>query len=311
MYRDVPVYIQFYPTLKCDLACSFCFNRGIAPKVEMSIPDFEKMVSVISGWGISEMDLLGGEPTLHPRFSDMVDVLHANGMRTTVSTNGHRSVPVLESLHRKYGGGFPRVGISLNTRVISRKLRDYILTCRPVVKSVCTRKTIIPEAGRHYLSRPGIEYYLIFMDTVNETDLKTSLPFYEFLRELKMLRAVHENVKGVFCSGFVPDPGNEAVLRYARCPAGTTKLSVMPDGSVYPCYLFFRNEGFRLGNLLFDDFDAIWRSPRLDSFREFRGNTCRHTGCEIFSDCHGGCPAVSFLIRGDISAPDPRCERIW
>ena len=147
------------------------------------------------------------------------------------------------------------------------------------------------------------------MDTVSAGDLEKSLPFYEFYKKLYDIKKSHKNVEGVFCSCFVPDTSAYPVLEYVRCPAGTTKLSVLPDGSVYPCYLFFRHKEFRLGNIFEDDLSVILENQALNFFRDFKGNACPNTECEIFNKCHGGCPAISLLINGDIKAPDPRCIR--
>jgi radical SAM protein with 4Fe4S-binding SPASM domain len=293
--------------MRCDLSCSFCFNRGVTRRGDIALSDFERIVSVISSRRIGQMDILGGEPTLHPQLNEMVGILYAAGLAGTISTNGRNNVPLLKDLHRKYNNGSIRVGVSINARVISRELHDYIVTCKPMVKSVCTRSRRVPLAGRDFLSYPGIEYYLIFMDPVNRNDLEASLSFEEFLGGLNALKAAHKNVRGVFCSGFLPDRESNPVQLDARCPAGVTKLSVMPDGSVYPCYLFFSHEEFRLGNLLCDDFDVIWKNPLLGFFRKFEGNACTNTRCRLLSDCHGGCPAVGLLLWGDINAPDPRC----
>ena len=145
------------------------------------------------------------------------------------------------------------------------------------------------------------------MDTVYNDDLKTALSFPEFFQKVTALKSNHENVEGVFCSGFIPDIQTYPALQYIRCPAGTAKLTIMPDGSVYPCYLFARYDDFVLGNILYHDFNRIWKNPILDFFRNFEKNTCVNTNCELFSSCHGGCPAVSLLIYGSINAPDPRC----
>jgi len=145
------------------------------------------------------------------------------------------------------------------------------------------------------------------MDTVYKEDLKNSLPFYEFLKTLNNLKHTYKSVNGVFCSGFIPDTKKHPVLQHVRCPAGTTKISIMPDGAVYPCYLFFRHREFRLGNIVADDFKKIWKNPVLAFFRKFDKNNCINKKCELFSDCHGGCPAISFLIYNDLNAPDPRC----
>jgi radical SAM protein with 4Fe4S-binding SPASM domain len=111
----------------------------------------------------------------------------------------------------------------------------------------------------------------------------------------------------VFCSGFIPDLDQYPQLRTTRCPGGTTKLAIFPDGSVYPCNLLFGRGEYRLGNILADPFDSIWHHPALMFFRTFSGNACPRTACELHNKCHGGCPAHSQAHGGKLSEPDPRC----
>jgi len=264
------------------------------------------MISVISDAGVKEIDILGGEPTLHPEFFQIIDIINNTKLKTTISSNGY-NISLLERLSQKYNNGCIKVGISINSNVISKELHEYIIEYKPFLKSICSKKQMIPDVAKNYLKQSDMKYYLLFMDTLHKDDLKKSLPFYEFFKKIEDLKNIHKNVDGVFCSGFVPDIENYPFLQYVRCPAGTTKLSVMPDGSVYPCYLFFRDNRFRLGNIFVDDFEKIWGNPILDFFRKFQKNSCVNKNCELFSACHGGCPAVSFLIYGSINAPDPRC----
>ncbi len=133
------------------------------------------------------------------------------------------------------------------------------------------------------------------------------MPFNEFYKQLSDMKNKYPNIAGVYCGGFLPDTEKCSLLGNTRCPAGTAKLSVLPDGSVYPCYLFFRRPEFRLGNILTESFKDILESPILNYFRKFDGNKCPITTCELFSECHGGCPAISLLICNNIDAPDPRC----
>jgi radical SAM protein with 4Fe4S-binding SPASM domain len=306
MYTQSPQYIQFYPTLECDLACPFCFNRGIAPRSAMGINDFDRFLSLISDRGVKELDILGGEPTLHPEITSMIDRIYKHNLKATISTNGRNKLSLLKEIIQNYHGRIT-VGVSLNSSNVSPELHEYITTFNPIVKSVLTKERKIPDAGMTYLMRRNVDYYLLFMDTVVREDLNNSLPFYEFFRELLALKETYKTLDGVYCSGFIPDTESHPVLAHVRCPAGTTKLSVMPDGDVYPCYLFFRHKEFNLGNILRDDFEKLWNSPILAFFRNFLGNRCQKSWCPLFSSCHGGCPAVSFLICNDLGAPDPRC----
>jgi radical SAM protein with 4Fe4S-binding SPASM domain len=301
-----PRYVQFYPTLQCNLSCTFCFNRGIGTVKDISITDCARVVRCVADIGVKEIDILGGEPTLHSDFLEIVKLIWERNLEATISSNGC-NVHLLEKLSQTYKKDQIRIGVSLNSISVPGKLHEYIIKYKPILKSVCSKEVSLPESGGQYLSLPNLRYYLLYMDAVCQDDLKMSLPFCEFLKRLNGLKSIHKNVEGVFCSGFLPDDKKYPVLQYVRCPAGTTKLSIMPDGSVYPCYLFARYDNFKLGNILNDDFSRIWKSPILDFFRTFEQNSCLNKACELFHRCHGGCPAVSLLISGNIESPDPRC----
>lgn len=298
-------YIQFYPTFRCNLSCGFCFNRGISNEKEIGLNDFKTLVGAISDIGVRELDILGGEPTLHPDFIRLLDIAHKSGLKTTISTNG-TNVKLLEEAALKFKGDSIKIGISLNSDVIQEDLHRLIIKYRPILKSIYKRSRSFPETAKEFLGLSDIDYYLLYMDVLSEDDLTENVPFYNFFFMLGGLKHKHQNIDGVFC-GFIVDDEKRHVLQNVRCPAGTTKLSVMPDGSVYPCYLFFRHERFRLGNVLTDNFVEIWNHPILDYFRRFKGNRCPNKLCSLFSSCHGGCPSLGFIFHGDLDSPDPRC----
>jgi radical SAM protein with 4Fe4S-binding SPASM domain len=257
--------------------------------------------------GVTTLDLLGGEPTEHARLDELVAAIAARGMNTTLSTNGRGDLALLERLEDRYGRGTLRVGVSVNEEGLPARLRAYIASRRPMLKSVCGRGRRLPSAAADHLAREGAEYFLIFRDALCPEDLDDCLSYPEYAEWLAALRREHPRAAGVACDGFVPPPEDAGLLRHVRCPAGTTKLSVLPDGSVFPCYLLFSRPEYRLGNLLTDPFARVWHHPRLEFFRTFRGNVCTRGECAHHASCHGGCPAVSLLITGDIAAPDPRC----
>jgi radical SAM protein with 4Fe4S-binding SPASM domain len=302
-----PEYVQFFPTLRCNQTCTFCFNRGLAPVPDVEPAAFSRMLDRMRSAGVETLDLLGGEPTLHPQLEELVAAIAARRMRTTLSTNGSGDLQLLERLEDRFGRATLRVGVSLNGTHAPAPLREYIARRSPLVKSVCTRDGGLPPAAAEHLGRPGAEYFLIFRDPLRAGDLDDCLSYPAYRERLDALRARQPRVAGVACDGFVPEGAAVERLRGARCPAGTTKLSVLPDGSVYPCYLLFSRPEFRLGNLLTDSFERIWANPRLEAFRTTAGNPCPKLRCAYHQACHGGCPAVSLLVAGDLAAPDPRC----
>ena len=71
----------------CNLNCRWCYNQGNSDK----IMDFTRFVSfykrVIKD-NLSDIVLIGGEPTIHPRFIDILDVIE--NKKISLFTNGIR-----------------------------------------------------------------------------------------------------------------------------------------------------------------------------------------------------------------------------
>ncbi len=309
--RNAPDFLQFYPTLRCNMNCSFCFNRNMDASLgaspDVTLDGFGKMVRAASDAGIGHIDFLGGEPTLHPDIEALVRVARMAGIDVTLSSNGTRP-DILEKLSMAFPAPALRIGVSINTDRIGCELASYIREFRPIVKTLFDS-----EAG--VLQKPFFldpsdtetELCVIYPDAVDRRDLAHCMPFYAYYQSLVTLSAGRPNLRGVFCEGFLPADGAAASPAGRRCPAGTTKLSVLPGGDVYPCYLLFHDSRFRLGNLLEDAFSGIWENPLLDRFRKPSSNRCSRTGCELFDRCGGGCPAVGHRLTGSLSGSDPRC----
>jgi radical SAM protein with 4Fe4S-binding SPASM domain len=303
---DRPSYIQFYPTLNCNYSCPFCFNRNLPTLKDIEVNDFNTILLTLKHLGIDHIDMLGGEPFLHPHLQQLVDLIDQNGLKTTISTNGTHS-DLLTTISKTYPKKSVRIGVSLNSGKVSEDLHTYIITFKPILKSIYLKQRTLPKSCEAYVGMPGIEYFLLFMDIMNKNDIGQSVPFYRFYHDILKLKKTVENIDGVFCSGFIPDSNHYPELKFVRCPAGTTKLSLLPNGDMYPCYLFFQFHEFKLGNILVDDFNTIWYHPILNHFRTFKKNNCPKTGCSLFHSCHGGCPALSYIFYNTLKGPDPRC----
>lgn len=77
-------------TETCNLACPFCFARQTMAKTgkrEMGIGDFQRLLDFLKKNGQTEVRLMGGEPTLHSRFRDIVDCALSRGFVIRLFTN--------------------------------------------------------------------------------------------------------------------------------------------------------------------------------------------------------------------------------
>ncbi|MBS3809033.1 MAG: radical SAM protein, partial [Desulfobacterales bacterium] len=149
-----PAYIQFYPTVGCNMSCSFCFNRSL-PEIPDALPeDVEKIASTCRRLGIAHIDFLGGEPTLHPELASLVAVICQHGLRITLSSNGTRP-EALWALSRQFPEKSLRIGISINSDTLPNGLDEYIRARRPIIKSVFTHPDRLPGPYRTYIGTPS------------------------------------------------------------------------------------------------------------------------------------------------------------
>jgi radical SAM protein with 4Fe4S-binding SPASM domain len=302
--RSAPDYIQFYPTLRCNKSCDFCFNASLAPMPDMSFEDFSRMLGILAKFGTRTIDIIGGEPTLYTDLPRLIKTALLEGMQVNLSTNGTDLIQLSEI--RTHHPGI-EVGISVHDQRSVRALQEFIAKHRPIVKMVADRHIDVSLVKQILSLRPK-QFFLLYRDAMDATQLAETVPFDQF-RAFVHSTFDPSQVGTVSCSGFLPDYEHYPELLKARCPAGTTKLGIMPDGSVYPCNLFFGQREFLLGNIFSDPIDAIWLHPGLAFFRTFAGNTCPRTTCALHGRCHGGCPAHSYIHTGKRSAPEPRCQR--
>ncbi len=301
--RNGPDYIQFYPTLRCNKSCDFCFNRDMSPAPDMSLNNFRRMLVVLKGARVKTLDIIGGEPTLHPDIATFVREAVQQGLSVNLSSNG-TDLPLLAEMMQM--GQQVTVGISINDRDSLVRAKKFIGTHKPVVKSIY-RHGLDSCLVNEILSLAPQRYFLIYRDALDPAELNEAFPFHQFLSEMEK-RYDPEQVGMVYCSGFLPDTKQYPELCGVRCPAGTTKLGIMPDGSVYPCNLFFGKKEFLLGNILTDPFHAVWNINKLTFFRTAQKNSCPDRSCVLHDRCHGGCPAHSFAYTGQLEEADPRCH---
>ena len=319
----LPHFIQFYPTVRCNQRCSFCFNDGSSAVRDLPPQEALNLLDILCDLGIRELDIMGGEPFLLPWMPSFLHAAIKENVLVNISTNG--SFPdILE----KFRGVRPErisIGVSLegsspetHNRLTSSHNFEKTVTSittlvslglNPIVKTVVNRLNLheIPSII-DLMKKLGVtRYYLIHMDLFSKARpaRNITLGFVEFVKFYADTAARNSGIaiNKVNASCFEKDTLSAGV----RCAGGVRKLCIMPDGSAYPCNLFHHFPEFRLGNIFTDDFTDIWMSPKLDYFRNADKNHCRVTGCSNFVSCTGGCPAHGCFHGPDMNGTDIRC----
>ena len=109
--------IDVYITSQCNRRCTYCFlpTEFFTSGVRMTMERFAGVVSWSRRNDVGEITLLGGEPSLHPSFADMVALASVQGMKVRVVTNGAPRFRRLLSNGAIGPHNLSRVAVSLDT----------------------------------------------------------------------------------------------------------------------------------------------------------------------------------------------------
>ncbi|NWJ47022.1 MAG: radical SAM protein [Chloroflexi bacterium] len=98
-------------TRVCNLKCPYCFAgehmqeaKAAAVPPYISLDDFDKRLDFLERSGIEEARLIGGEPTLHPNFPELVRRARERNKQVVVFSNGlmpEVALSVLENLPKE------------------------------------------------------------------------------------------------------------------------------------------------------------------------------------------------------------------
>jgi radical SAM protein with 4Fe4S-binding SPASM domain len=296
-----PLVAHWAVTYRCNLHCAFCYSesgpqRPLGPDAALR----RRIVERLAEWGILEVALGGGEPTILPDFPALLESIRTAGMVPNVTTNGTvRGDAVLRALAEHAGvvhlsadrpdlldsargagvfdrlrvtarllvGAGVRVGVNLLlTPDNAGDLRSSLEALLDLgISAVTFLRPKGPWAAAHW---PG------FPDDEDMARLAGDL--LAFLATGPPLRCyVDTALRGEWArAGLLDDPEPDVL----GCGGGQRHVAVSPEGDVYPCS-HQRRAAYRMGNLLADDLDQLWdKGAGLVGRRRYLAD-CRQESC--------------------------------
>jgi SynChlorMet cassette radical SAM/SPASM protein ScmF len=94
--------IYFYLTEGCNLACRHCwlapgFDADGKTYPTLPVELFETAIREAKPLGLSGVKLTGGEPLLHPQFTQLLEIVRREELKLTIETNGVLCTPAMAS----------------------------------------------------------------------------------------------------------------------------------------------------------------------------------------------------------------------
>lgn len=305
----LPRFVQVEPVGQCNLRCQMCpiqFRRDGSPHGPLAFLAFDDFTRLLEGFGeIDELQLQGlGEPTMHPRFFDMVAWASARGIRVSTNSNltlwsERRARQCIESglsaLHVSLDAATPelyeRIRVGAHFPKVIRNLRRVMAARRAVgsplhvrVVTVLMRQNLDELAAIVRLAG-NEEVFDVFVQYLCHDFEENSLPAdYRPMRDFIHEQALDAVPRDVLARAFdaardvaartgvnlrLPplEPGTKARAA-PRCDWPWRGAYVSYRGDAMPCCMVSTPDRINFGNMLDDGVAAIWDGAAYQRFRE-------------------------------------------
>lgn len=325
-------YFQWHITERCNRACKHCYQGDHVSK-ELSFERLDEIASrmdeAAAKWGrIGTVSLTGGEPYIRKAelydlaaSLDRLDHIGYYDILTNGSLIDEREVARLVGLKK-----LRRVQVSLegacretNDSVRGEGSFDNTLSAIRHLRASGIEVSVMTTLTRNNMHEVTDLTVLLGQEGVSALALERLIPEGNGLSMADQVLNKYE-LKQLYESVYrlATDNPPVRILLYrplfaliapddptvgALCSAGNNALTIMPDGTVYPC----RRLPIPIGNVLQDGFYKIWYGSdllwRIRDPKNLRGK-CRD--CDLLTKCRG-CRAAAYFHSGDYMEEDPQC----
>jgi organic radical activating enzyme len=215
-YEELPLErrntLQIFITNKCNLKCNGCFARNIMlDNKDISLEEYTPAVSSFLNKGGRQINILGGEPLMHPNLKELLKINRENNIKTTIYTNGalldkyckedFNNVKLRVSIYSKKGNkgvfNIPKTNIPFDTNFMVSKCTtlDEMLECADFAEKNYDSKTFFIYSMRE-LDNPRKEFFDDTQNCMSVLNYKGIV--HEFLEKYEGDMEIHISKRGVF-----------------------------------------------------------------------------------------------------------------
>ncbi|MFG6654889.1 radical SAM protein [Scandinavium sp. M-37] len=336
--------IQWHITDKCNLHCQHCYQtswRGGNVPLKSLIHTADKLLGFYQQLSRDRhlpflLTITGGEPFTQPNFLELLQYLDRHPIRPSIAilTNGslitaekakklaqlnisfiQMSVEGAEKTHNVIRGRDNLKKVIKATQVLRKENIRVLWSFTAHQKNASQFEVVATLAKKHNVSRIWADRMIPSRDAMPDVlNKEQTQQFFEnmLLTKIKLSKkTIIKRIMHKLCNHQDTEVAMLRALQFKasgetpyHCHAGDSFLTVMPDGTVYPC----RRLPISVGNLHTLPLMKIYQqSPFLNELRDFIApQACRK--CAFMNGCKGGLRCLSFATSGDPFGADPGCH---
>ncbi len=256
------IYIEI--TNSCNLSCSFCPPTKREGSF-MSVEDFETILKRLEGHGHFIYLHVKGEPMMHPKFSEILALCEAYGMKVNLTTNGTLIGQYHEVLISSKA--IRQISVSLQSQenlADQESFHQYMTEVLTLVEEGRRRSEIIFELRlwnyEASIDGPGSDKNQIAMNRIIE-QLEVSEEVIKAIPQGKGTKLGYNVYLSKSLEFQWPAIDLEVISRSGTCYGLRQQVGILVNGDVVPCCL--DGEGvITLGNCFDSSFESIVMSSR-------------------------------------------------
>ncbi len=308
---SAPYRMDLALTYRCNNDCAHCYNlehptgQGAG---ELSTEQWKTILDKVWALGIPHVVFTGGEPTLRADLPELIAHAEANGQITGLNTNARRLADP-QYVETLVAAGLDHVQITVES--CEAEIHNQMVNAQAHTQTIAGLKNALKSP-----------LFVMTNTTMLRTNLQTIPDTLDFLADLGVptigLNALIYSGHGATVGTGLPESELTPLLKTARlktemrgqrliwytptqycgfdpmaldlgvkgCTAALYNMCVEPNGAVLPCQSYYQP----VGNLLRDDWNAIWNHDLSIRLRERQGLPEKCNDCALLSECGGGCP---------------------
>lgn len=226
----------------CNEFCDHCYADSSPQGTHgaMGPADWTAVIDQLAGMGTVDVQFIGGEPTLHPHLSDLIEHAHGTGLGVEVFSN-------MTFIREPLWDTLKRCGAKLATSYYSDDAGEH--------------DEVTHLRGAHRKTRANVE-----------KALSLGIPLRGGVVAVREGQRVNEAAQDLSVLG-VREVGGDRMRAFGRASRGAAptigdlcghcaheKCAIGPDGDVWPCVL---GRFLHIGNVRERPLSEIWGGPRM------------------------------------------------
>ncbi len=248
--RFSKIYVEI--TNYCNLSCTFC-SKDSLPKKEMTIDEFKIVIDKIKNYTDSIYLHVKGEPLLHSKLDDILNICDKNDIKVNITTNGtllkkQKDVIVKHKIKQ--------INVSLHSENDISNYFDYVFNvCDELSKkmTIVYRIWVLSSLKLDKISTKIVDkiknHYLLSTEIVNKINNEKNIKIKDNIyldKDLEFTWPKMSNNKNDF----------------GTCLGTKTHIAILSNGTITACCLDSRGI-INLGNIFKNSIDEVLKSEKF------------------------------------------------